>query len=364
MAYISKIIAKDEQLIGLARLHWIYVFQGLLWFALFMGAGVLSKSIFYHMALWLSVKTSHAAAPLFLDNLSSMSFYILSFAGAYLFLMMSLTMVTTELALTSRRVILKRGLIFVNVKQVDLEEIRGESLAKGLLGHVFGYGWLTLDCRFIGDMRTPVISNPESFLRALHEARGNTQDAISIVMGKGSATPAKVITHEENDQNLDIEDPKPLPAFTPDGDMVFDASADARGKAGSNVTQMAPANAQIAYKGVPNQMIMLSLPGTVAGDTLGVGFVPPIPHPAQQEQASSATVVVDEKVVAQVMEQSMPKMVQEVVKQMADQGLINNNDVTEEVHVDTALMASFDEACEQGGQHHKDVRNKMDQSFH
>ena len=32
MAYVHRIIGKDETLIGIARLHWIHVLRGLAWF--------------------------------------------------------------------------------------------------------------------------------------------------------------------------------------------------------------------------------------------------------------------------------------------------------------------------------------------
>ena len=32
MAYVHRLINGDEKLIGIARLHWIYILQGLMWF--------------------------------------------------------------------------------------------------------------------------------------------------------------------------------------------------------------------------------------------------------------------------------------------------------------------------------------------
>src|SRR5688572_16333837 len=41
MSYVHKLINDDEKLVGIARLHWIYVVQGLVWFFTLAGSGFL-----------------------------------------------------------------------------------------------------------------------------------------------------------------------------------------------------------------------------------------------------------------------------------------------------------------------------------
>jgi hypothetical protein len=67
--------------------------------------------------------------------------------------------------------VLKTGLIFVEIDQVDLEDIRAEHVHHGLLGWLLHYGSIRLDCRFIHDVKIPAIGNPYRFVEASHNAR-------------------------------------------------------------------------------------------------------------------------------------------------------------------------------------------------
>lgn len=189
MAYIRKVLAKDEKMIGIARLHWIYVFKGLFWFLVLAGAGWFLDAAVSKAVLAISASTGAKFIPAALMTVSNGAMYFMMVGGFMIFFLFVLKVLVTEVGLTSRRVIEKTGLIFVKVRQVDIEEIRGENLDLGHLGRVLGYGYVFLDCRFIGDVRLPAIENPERFLRALHQARTKSQDSLSLVVGKGNATP-------------------------------------------------------------------------------------------------------------------------------------------------------------------------------
>mgnify|MGYP000243414869 CR=1 FL=1 len=58
----------------------------------------------------------------------------------------------------------------------------------------------------------------------------------------------------------------------------------------------------------------------------------------------------------------MPNMVQEVVKQMAEQGLIPTQEPANDDDIDTDLISSFDEASERGSKH--ELRNKVEHAIH
>lgn len=85
---------------------------------------------------------------------------------------------TTEIALTNVRVIFKSGWIATEAQEVDLSEIKSETVHQGLFRRFLGYGWIHMDCRFIGDFDIPVIRNPYRFLQVLNKARGHKHEDV------------------------------------------------------------------------------------------------------------------------------------------------------------------------------------------
>lgn len=180
MSYARKVIGQDENLVGIARLHWIYVLQGTLWFLGFAISANLLQSGIYNLLTLLPPMPESGMAPLItLENWLSPLALI---CGLIVFSLYVIKVLTTEIALTSRRVIHKWGWLFVNIKEIDIEEIRGEHMDMGYLGRVLNYAYINLDCRFIGDVNLPAIEKPTAFLKALHKMRTEVTDTVSLVV--------------------------------------------------------------------------------------------------------------------------------------------------------------------------------------
>lgn len=171
MSYVRKIVIKDEKLLVLTRLHWIYPIEGIIWFALMLSAGLLLEHYFYtyigaqalHFRVdlgWLEFTEQNTPIP-----------WIFGLAGFAIFWPLFVKYISTEVGLTNQRIIHKKGLIFIEIDQVDLEDIRGEHIIHGWLGWLLGYGRIHVDCRFIKDMHLPAISDPYTFIKTSHTAR-------------------------------------------------------------------------------------------------------------------------------------------------------------------------------------------------
>ncbi len=215
MSYVAKIIASDEELIGIARLHWIYVAKGVLYFFLLAGGGWLLNVGLQHVAVWMAATTTSPYLPVSLLNIGHGVMMFVMAGGFFIFTLFVIKILTTEVALSNRRVYEKTGLVFVKTHQIDLEEIRGENLDLGWFGRILGYGYLLLDCRFIGDIKLPAIENPERFLRALHDVRAKTQDSLSVVIGKGAPRPLKLEETNEQPETPKPAEPQPSPEQVP-----------------------------------------------------------------------------------------------------------------------------------------------------
>ncbi len=177
MAYVAKIIGSDERLIGVARLHWIYLVYGVGWFLLLNGIGVVTD---YYLYTYFG-----STAPFFNQEIFGVSFgtqtpviMIMCFITSIVMLSAYvIKVIATEVALTSRRVIVKEGLIAVEVEEIELEEIKGERIDHGILGQFLKFGSIHFDCRFIGDVYLPAIRKPYRFIKAMHAARSKLEDA-------------------------------------------------------------------------------------------------------------------------------------------------------------------------------------------
>lgn len=371
MSYVRKIIAKDEELIGIARLHWIYIMKGLAWFVAMAGFGWLADALITRGMMYVGGVTNTYAIPAAFMTISNGMMMFMVVGGFFVFFLFVLKVLVTEIGLSNRRVIEKTGLIFVKVRQIDLEEIRGENMDMGYLGRVLGYAYILLDCRFIGDVRLPAVENPERFIRALHTLRAKTQDALSIVMGKGNAIPVgeALAPPPDGEQSLQMQTPEPPQPIVPD-DRPSPAVPE-------QPPQPAP---EIAPPGPPQPEIQPSpVPHTTPQPQPNVPPQPTTPQPVQPIPApgpnpqpplqppgnptgQQAAAQLDPKTVAQVVQQVTPQIAQQVVKEMAEQGLLK--ETPEPANDVDKLTASFDDALTKKGARGHDPDNKMEYAVH
>ena len=78
---------------------------------------------------------------------------------------------TTRMAVTNRRVILKRGFFVVNTDELTLGAIEGAHIHQSILGRLFGYGRLTIRGRGDTELRFPAMASPARFRAAIEDAR-------------------------------------------------------------------------------------------------------------------------------------------------------------------------------------------------
>lgn len=172
MSYVQKIIAADEKILSITHLHWIYVVEGIFWLLLFLILGRITDHY-----LWILTGSNEIGFfkldfwVFHFDERRMPVTWLFGMAGFVIFLPLFLKYVSVEVGLTDKRVIYKKGLILIQVQQVDLIDMRSENVNHGWLGWLLGYGRLHLDCRFIGDLHLPAVVKPYHLVRAIHVAR-------------------------------------------------------------------------------------------------------------------------------------------------------------------------------------------------
>jgi uncharacterized membrane protein YdbT with pleckstrin-like domain len=90
--------------------------------------------------------------------------------GILVVLLIGIRQVSTEIAVTSRRVIYKRGLLFRRVKDIPLSKIELTEVEQGLMARISNYGSIKLHGSGVGLITLLSIQNPMQFKQALDGA--------------------------------------------------------------------------------------------------------------------------------------------------------------------------------------------------
>lgn len=171
MSYIRKVIGQNERLMVITGLHWIYIAEAIFWGGLIAAIGFAFDSYAMPRSYGNPYFDSGFFTLQHLDRFYTRPAFVFSIVGFVIFLILFTKYLSTEIGLTDRRIIHKRGVIKIDVQQVELEDIRGEHVQHGWLGWLFGYGRIHFDCRFIDDILLPATRDPYRLVKAVHTAR-------------------------------------------------------------------------------------------------------------------------------------------------------------------------------------------------
>lgn len=184
MLYVQQSLAPDEDIIYIARFHWFYDLQAImsivwgLFFAvsLLIGVETLIESlpekignIFLSYPLepddgWVSViRKMHPAIKLVA--------LLLFLMGVVRFARMLVTKLTTEIVVTSSRIVYKRGLVARSAGEMSIDRIESVSVIQSFWGRIFDFGRLIIHGMGVGEMILPNLAEPIRFRRAIEKAR-------------------------------------------------------------------------------------------------------------------------------------------------------------------------------------------------
>ncbi|HYL32725.1 MAG TPA: PH domain-containing protein [Stellaceae bacterium] len=125
MSYLQRILQPGETLRYVGRLHWIVYLPGL---ALFAVVVVLSLAI-------VAAGQFGNAVPYLL-----MALVVLMLASLLTLMAAAVRRWTTEIAVTDRRVIFKRGLIRRHTIEMNMDKVETVDVDQSLAGRILGYG--------------------------------------------------------------------------------------------------------------------------------------------------------------------------------------------------------------------------------
>jgi uncharacterized membrane protein YdbT with pleckstrin-like domain len=127
MSYIQKSLGAKERIVAEAHFHWSYT----------LGAILLSCTV---IGLIVSI-------PMFIRQ------------------------ATTEIAVTSHRLVRKTGLFSLHTDELSLNNIEGVRVDQGFWGRIFGFGTVRIEGTGVDAVQLPVIANPIAFRAAIETAK-------------------------------------------------------------------------------------------------------------------------------------------------------------------------------------------------
>jgi uncharacterized membrane protein YdbT with pleckstrin-like domain len=180
MLYVQQSLAPDEELVHIGRFHWFYdvvavmnIFWGFFFAVSVLMAAVILQSYIPVKIMsappeagdsWLTlVQKLHPGVKLFS--------LLLAVIGVMKFAQMLVIKATTEIAITTTRLIYKRGLVARFVGEMNIDRIEGVSVLQTVLGRIFNFGQIVIRGMGVGEMILPVIADPVKFRRAIEKAR-------------------------------------------------------------------------------------------------------------------------------------------------------------------------------------------------
>ncbi len=175
--YIEQSLTEGEELVHIGHFHWMYNLQavmnivfslalsiGLIIFVIKMQPMVFGDSAAFAELGWLDqVRELHPGVKI-------LAFFIL-ILGLLKFAQMMIIRATTEIAITNKRLVYKRGLVARYVGEMNIDRIEGINVLQGVMGRIFNFGRIMVRGMGVGEVVLPPIAEPIKFRRAIERAR-------------------------------------------------------------------------------------------------------------------------------------------------------------------------------------------------
>jgi len=132
MSYVERVLQPGETLVHKSKLHWL-IYLPVLPFLAILALGV---------ALYPQAQTDGGDG---LPVVLPLGLIAAGGAGAFLtWLRAWIRRVSTELAVTDRRVIFKRGLVRRHTVEMNMDKVESVDVDQSVLGRIFNYGDVTI----------------------------------------------------------------------------------------------------------------------------------------------------------------------------------------------------------------------------
>jgi uncharacterized membrane protein YdbT with pleckstrin-like domain len=145
MSYLKHVLQPDEQVRYITNVHWIVFLPGALMLVLALAAFIGSYTSQSLALLW--------------QVLAAMLFVL----AALMLLTAWFRRWTTEIAVTNKRIIYKRGFIQRRTAEMNMDKVASVDVKQSILGRIFDYGNVTVQAAGMTLEDLPMIESPLQF---------------------------------------------------------------------------------------------------------------------------------------------------------------------------------------------------------
>jgi uncharacterized membrane protein YdbT with pleckstrin-like domain len=145
MSYLKRVLQPDEQVRYVSKIHWIIYLPGLLMTALAIATYIASLMSQAMQPLWLMV----GALALIVAVLMLLTAWFRRW--------------TTEIAVTNKRIIYKRGFIRRQTVEMNMDKVASVDVSQSILGRIFNYGSIKVQAAGQNSEALPMIDSPIEF---------------------------------------------------------------------------------------------------------------------------------------------------------------------------------------------------------
>lgn len=179
MDYIRQSLGDDEELVYVGQFHWMYTLSAVLniVFGVVLCLAIIIGSLKVQPMLPDMLRGDVSPGAGWLEQVRDLSagIKILAFLcftfGLLRYAQMMIIKSTTEIAITNKRLVYKRGLVARYVGEMNIDRIEGVNVLQGVWGRIFNYGRIMVRGMGVGEVVLPPIENPLKFRRAIEKAR-------------------------------------------------------------------------------------------------------------------------------------------------------------------------------------------------
>lgn len=173
MIYVQESLVPEEKIIFGGYFHWMYTASAASWIVvgLIMSIGILYGGV---MLEYKTMPPLEYISDVLWDihPIIRIAALLCFLFGILKFGMMMAIKATTEIAVTNKRLIFKRGIIARHVDEISIDRVEGVIVEQGVLGRLLEYGRVVVRGMGVGSIVLPdMIINPVNFRKAIEKAR-------------------------------------------------------------------------------------------------------------------------------------------------------------------------------------------------
>lgn len=179
MLYVQQSLGPNEELVHIGQFHWMYTLNAFLSILWGIGGSVLVivAAVYAYKQLGIypfdrpQPNLTWMQAMHYLHPAIRVVSFLIFVLGLLSFARMMVVKATTEIAITSNRIVFKKGLIARQVGELSIDRIEGVTILQSIYGRLFNYGRLAIRGMGIGEVVLPPIADPIVFRQAIEKAK-------------------------------------------------------------------------------------------------------------------------------------------------------------------------------------------------